>query len=100
MRMTLVAALLAMQLGCGGSGSAPLSESSALTQSDAGTPGEDGGTSAEDAGTSAADAGSSTGTCDCSGMALPDVCMVCSNGMSECAHFVCASSVCEVELCQ
>jgi len=101
---TLVATvLLGTLMGCGGSGVGPRSGNGALTESDGGAPGEDGGTDAGivsgmDGGTSSADGG--TEACDCTGLALPDVCMVCSDGMSACAHFVCAQGTCEVQICQ
>jgi hypothetical protein len=95
----MAALLLGALLGCGGN----LTNSS-LPVSDSAAP-QDGGGSSTDApdggGTTApSDAGASDGgTCDCSGLALPDICMVCSNGMSACAHFACVSGVCAVEIC-
>jgi hypothetical protein len=61
----------------------------------------DGGSDTDaDAGTSTeADAGAA-GSCDCTGLALPDICMVCSNGQAVCAHFVCVDAVCETAICQ
>ena len=71
-----------------------LSGSGTADQSDGGTP--DGGTA--DGGTSDASDGGA-GTCDCSGLALPDVCMVCTDGQTACAHFVCEAGTCEVQIC-
>jgi hypothetical protein len=44
----------------------------------------------------AADAGSD---CDCRGIALPDICTMCSNGTNACAHFVCVESQCQIQIC-
>jgi len=81
MRQFVAAALLATLVGCGGSGSA--SSTSSLSGGDTSDP-SDGGT---------------TETCDCTGLALPDICMVCSDGQAACAHFVCVSGMCETQLC-
>jgi hypothetical protein len=92
----LVTAFLATAMACGGdNGSPSATQSGFLTAPDSGTDSsQDGGTAAEDAGPS------STGSCDCSGMALPDICMVCTDGQSACAHFVCNAGMCEVAICQ
>ncbi len=81
MRPIVTAALLAMMAGCGGSSD---SGTSSLSGGDTSTP-SDGGTSTE--------------TCDCTGLALPDICMICSDGQAACAHFVCVSGMCETQLC-
>jgi len=35
---------------------------------------------------------------DCKGV-LPKICMVCSDGISRCAHWTCASAKCAIETC-
>jgi hypothetical protein len=40
------------------------------------------------------------GTCDCQGMALPDICMRCSDGSNDCAHFACIQGQCGIQLCE
>ena len=39
-----------------------------------------------------------TKAADCTGP-LPDICEICSNGKSECAHHACESGVCVMEIC-
>ncbi len=87
MRMTplLVAALLSG--ACGGGMDASTPPGGASTVSDAGSPAPDGGGTMPPEG------------CDCSGMALPDICMMCTQTESMCAHFVCNSGQCEVRIC-
>jgi hypothetical protein len=85
MKLLVLTALLST--ACGDGLGAPASQSSTLTASDAGLPTQDGGTS-------------TTQACDCSGMALPDICMVCSDGQNACAHFVCNAGMCQVQVCQ
>jgi hypothetical protein len=38
-------------------------------------------------------------TCECGDMALPDFCLRCDDGHSECAHYVCAAGKCAVGAC-
>ena len=83
MRRLVVAALLATALGCGGG----MSSNSASRLSGGDTAPSDGG------------ATSPTGTCDCTGMALPDICMVCTDGSDACAHFICVDGMCETQIC-
>jgi len=92
MRMLCVATGLATAVGCGsgmstssGGGNTSLSGGSTSTQNDGGA-------------LTQTDAGTDEG-CDCSGMALPDTCMVCMDGMAACAHFVCAMGTCETQIC-
>lgn len=92
MHSFVVTALLATAAACGGdSGSLPGTPSGFLTASDGGD------TATGDAGRAAQDAGPDT--CDCNGMALPDICMVCTDGQTACAHFVCSAGMCDVQLC-
>jgi hypothetical protein len=84
MKPWLVAALLSAACGGGMSPSAPLSSASTAS---------DGGTSSPDGGPAAAE------RCDCTGMALPDICMMCDMGQSMCAHFVCEVGKCAVQVC-
>lgn len=93
LRLWTVAALLST--ACGSGLDASNSRSSAVTVSDGGDP-----QPPTDAGAPGVDAGTSpTESCDCNGMALPDICMVCSDGMAACAHFVCNAGMCQVQLC-
>jgi hypothetical protein len=91
MRMLWVAAFLATAVGCGsgmstpGGANAPVSGGGTSVQADGGISPDDGGTDA---------------SCDCSGMALPDVCMMCSDGMGACAHFICVQGACAIQICQ
>jgi hypothetical protein len=84
MKPLFVAALLSGACGGGMEASAP--PGGASTVSDAGSPTPDGGTLPPEG-------------CDCSGMALPDICMMCTQTESMCAHFVCNSGQCEVRVC-
>lgn len=96
MHCLLVTALLVTAAACSGdNGSTPETQSGFLSAPDGGA------NSTEDAGAAAQDAGvSNTGSCDCSGMALPDICMVCTDGQGACAHFVCSAGTCEIAICQ
>lgn len=96
-RKALLTAVFGALLGCGGGLATPPSGSGAFTSS----------------------VGAGTQSCDCSGMTLPDMCMVCSEGMggmgpkgggmqmggmgdtsmTDCAHFVCVQGRCEVQVC-
>jgi hypothetical protein len=86
----LLAALLGAACGGGVSPSAPLSSASTAS---------DGGTSRPDGGPAPAE------RCDCTGMTLPDICMMCDMGMgmgmgqTMCAHFVCEVGECAVQVC-
>ena len=91
MKLLLVAALLSAACGAGMGSSAPLSSASTAS---------DGGTSSPDGGPAAAEG------CDCTGMALPDICMMCGMGgmgmgmgQASCAHFVCEVGECVVRIC-
>jgi hypothetical protein len=45
------------------------------------------------------DAGSPPVTDPCPGFAVPDICEVCSNGTTECAHAILADGECQIEIC-
>jgi hypothetical protein len=45
------------------------------------------------------DAGPPPVTDPCPGFAVPDICEVCSNGTTECAHAILVQGQCEIEIC-
>ncbi len=45
------------------------------------------------------DAGPPSVTDPCPGFAVPDICEVCSNGTTECAHAILANGQCQIEIC-
>jgi len=49
--------------------------------------------------TDCVDAGPPPVTDPCPGFAVPDVCEVCSNGTTECAHAILANGQCQIEIC-
>lgn len=98
MKSLAMALLLATATACGGSDSS-LSGNGPSRPSGGTTSDPDGGL-APDGGTSDVTDGGDGSTCDCNGLALPSICMVCSDGQSACAHFVCEAGMCQVAICQ
>jgi hypothetical protein len=49
--------------------------------------------------TDCVDAGPPPITDPCPGLAVPDICEVCSNGITECAHAILVKGQCEIEIC-
>ena len=106
LKALVVTALFGTLLGCGDDATTTRQGNGAFAESDGG---------AQDAAGGPSSVGAGSQTCDCSGMALPDICMVCSNsmggmgsmgmdgmsgnGMTACAHFVCVQGMCEVQVC-
>jgi hypothetical protein len=80
-KLLLIVALAA----CGGTAAPALSGSGTLTQE------PDGGSIFIEA---------DGGSCDCTGVAIPNFCEVCTNGSrNQCAHPVCVKGKCDVGLC-
>jgi hypothetical protein len=91
--------LFATATACGGMDGAAQGDGPARPSGNGTSNPSDGGL-ASDGGASDGPDGGDGSSCDCSGLALPDICMVCTDGQSACAHFVCEAGVCQTEICQ
>jgi len=78
-KLLLIVALAA----CGGTSGSSASKATSLSELDGGILTEADG-----------------GACDCKGMALPDICMRCSDGSEDCAHFACTQGQCGIDICE